>query len=168
MALFRVQDTTVQRVVIGLAGVALFGAACSDKPSDSTSAGVADGTTSGAPAALGAPVTATLAPAVVPASAELDPGLSNAGRSATYLMPPGVSESDVIAWYRTHMPSGSDFHDLTWLEELPADPPHGADWYWCSGPSESLDVSFGQNDPDDGGAAFVAIAIQHVSDGACD
>lgn len=82
-------------------------------------------------------------------------------------MPDGLTESDVVHWYAEHMPEGGNFRGLRWLEALPPSGDFGEDWYWCSGPAESLDVSFGQNDPSDGGRAFVSIAIQDVSDGAC-
>lgn len=151
----------------GLASMVLLGivlgSACGQADPEQSSADEARPTS----ALLGEPVLSNHPPAVVPSNATADDSLSSSDFT-TYFMPDGVGQTDVLSWYERYMPAGEDFRGLAWLEELPAGGIFtGPDQYWCSGPAESLDVSFGQNEPDDGGQAFITIAVQSVSDGAC-
>lgn len=147
--------------VLAIAGVLTVGAGCSSGESAATS-------TTAAPVALGEPVVSLVSPAVVPSNAAAVDGYATS-TAAQYLMPAGVTESQTVDWYEANMPSGKDFKTLTWLEALPASGSFGPDWYWCSGPAESLDVSFSTDAKGpDIGRVRVVIAIQDVTiDDSC-
>ena len=156
----------VALVVLAVSGVVVFRMTMSSPTADPAPISEQD-----SPAAdrggLGRPIASLHPPAVVPRSAVRNDSLSG-DNFTSYLMPAGVQKADVQAWYRQHMPPGSDFGSLTWLETLPPDELFSdPDWYWCSDTAQSIDITVGQDDPADGGRTFISIAEQTVSDGAC-
>jgi len=104
---------------------------------------------------LGDPVPSGVGPAVVPSTA-----VRNVSGGPGFFEVPGADGDAVIAWYQEHMPPGSDFEGLVWLEALPDAFDAAVDWYWCSDTAESLDIAIY-----DGGE--IGISISPVSDGAC-
>lgn len=114
-------------------------------------------------AALGAPYTMDIEPAVVPGVAEPDLSISD-GANIAYRFPEGTERDVVAAWYRENMTPGDDYFGLRWLRSVPDPEGRWTDHYWCRDYGEVLYVTVGQDAP---GTSWVMIGLGPAPEDDC-